>query len=459
MSVRPNSASFICTSCSRALRLKQIPTRLNINAPALSATYASAATLNPLRPTERILSSRFIFERTSSKTRIYAQTNRNYASSVHDTIDATGAPQSSADIGPVAKYGLVQLSHRHLISLAGPDAAKFLQGLITNSVDPHNGEPFYSAFLDARGRVLWDIFVWPNSVEGTGGGDWSCFIDVDGQEVDTVLRHLKKHKLRSKVTLKHVPREEHNLWTAWGAESQGVIDSSNFVSGLVDPRADGFGIRLLHEGPPDTVSREDQVLDLRQYQIRRYMLGIPEGQAEIARESALPLEYNIDLSRGINFKKGCYVGQELTIRTKHTGIVRKRILPVQLYRSGEEMPISLPSTDPAARFDPQWSEDVSSGVDIKQLDENGSIKKGRAAGKLIASVGNVGLALCRLEMMTPLRVSAEGGTFKPGMEFGLQADGAEGSTSQPIRIKAFVPEWLIEREKEVWDKGRQRGQE
>lgn len=144
------------------------------------------------------------------------------------------------------------------------------------------------------------------------------------------------------------------------------------------------------------------------------------------------MECNIDLSQGIDFKKGCYVGQELTIRTKHTGIVRKRILPVELYTTATSA--ALPEH----------------GADIKQLDESGNVKKGRATGKFVAGIGNVGLAMCRLENMTHMKVSAEGGTWKPGMEFGCETkDGI-------VKIKPLLYEWFVLRERDLWDKNRQR---
>jgi folate-binding Fe-S cluster repair protein YgfZ len=146
------------------------------------------------------------------------------------------------------------------------------------------------------------------------------------------------------------------------------------------------------------------------------------------------MESNMDYLNGIDFRKGCYVGQELTIRTQHTGVIRKRILPVQLYTST--------STPPSELFYESTGFAVKPGADIKA--EGGK----RPAGKFLASVGNVGLALCRLENMTDLRVSAEGGTWKKGMEFNITV--AEGE--QKVKVKAFVPEWLRLREQEKMER-------
>jgi folate-binding protein YgfZ len=200
---------------------------------------------------------------------------------------------------------------------------------------------------------------------------------------------------------------------------------------MKDPRAPKMN-RYLVGANAQTIIEGAQPADVQDYHLQRYRNGIPEGQTEILRESALPMECNIDLSQGIDFKKGCYVGQELTIRTKHTGIVRKRILPVELYSAATSAAIP------------------DHGADIKQLDENGNIKKGRATGKFVAGVGNVGLAMCRLENMTHMKVSAEGGTWKPGMEFGCETTGGI------VKIKPLLYDWFVLRERELWDKNRQR---
>jgi len=172
------------------------------------------------------------------------------------------------------------------------------------------------------------------------------------------------------------------------------------------------------------------------------------------------MESNIDLMNGIDFRKGCYVGQELTIRTKHTGVVRKRILPVQLYKGNETLvsATEMPNFDPELKdyensFTEMETVDMGSPVgDIKQLSSDGTFKKGRSAGKLLCRFGNVGLALCRLEMMTDIWVSAEGGSWRPGMEFGVQSS----TTSSDViwRVKAMVPGWLRQREREMWTKSK-----
>lgn len=329
--------------------------------------------------------------------------------------------------------GIAPLPQRRLISVSGPDTVKFLQGLVTNNVHVDQDQSFFAAFLDSRGRVLWDVFVWVYPALLAERGAWSCYIEVDATEVDALRKHLKRHKLRSKLAIELVPEEELGVWAAWGQAHQS-INPHAVVAELLDPRSGQSTLwRILAIPESGLVGDGEEIQDTQQYHLQRYKQGIAEGPQEIARESALPMEVNIDLAQGIDFKKGCYVGQELTIRTKHTGVVRKRMLPVRL-----EFSNSLPEVS------------LEPGTDIKQLDEAGTIKKGRAVGKVVAHIGDIGLALCRLEMMTSMRVSAEGGSYKEGMEFGV----AVGEDGQIVKVKAVLHDWFAERERSLWAKSK-----
>lgn len=342
--------------------------------------------------------------------------------------------------------GVATLPHRRLISLSGPDTAKFLQGLITNNVDSTRLSPFYSAFLDARGRVLWDVFVWVWPELVAEQGHWGCYIEVDAEEAESLKKHLKRHKLRSKIVIKDVPREGADgirVWAAWGGAHEQVKQWSE-ISGFEDPRAPGM-FRYLANADRDTIAEGVQPVDTQHYHIQRYLHGVAEGPSEISRESALPMESNIDLSGGIDFKKGCYVGQELTIRTKHTGVVRKRVLPVRFHAADAQV-LGQGSDVAATNFDSSFRPQPVSGTDIKAVDDDGAIKKGRPAGKIIAAIGNIGLASCRLENMTSMRISAEGGTYKPGMQFGVEVDG------QVVKVEPVLHNWFVRRKEVLWDK-------
>lgn len=351
--------------------------------------------------------------------------------------------------------GLVSLSSRRLISVSGPDSPKFLQGVVTqNILAPAGGDKpyrdeggFYAAFLNATGRVLHDVFVYPDSRDlGGGAGPGESFlVEVDAGDAARLERHIKRYKLRARFGVRLLDPGEVTVWHGWGGEGgEGGPpgDPGRLVARLRDPRAPGLGWRMLAAGGREPLAGAGVPGAAAEggeeaYRVRRYLMGVPEGPAELAREQALPLEGNMDLMGGIDFRKGCYVGQELTIRTKHRGVVRKRILPVMIY-DGAEIPQAL-----------EYKPGAAGTTDAGAVPTDTSItrvgKKGRSAGKWLRGVGNVGLALCRLETMTDVALPGETTTssYSPTDEFVMeQQPGEDGNGGFSVKIKAFVPEWL-----------------
>ncbi|KAM4054599.1 aminomethyl transferase [Hirsutella rhossiliensis] len=206
---------------------------------------------------------------------------------------------------------------------------------------------------------------------------------------------------------------------------------------MKDPRAPGLGYRILRlDSKPPELHLQQRTEDA--YTVRRYLQGVPEGQDEIIREQALPLETNMDMMNGIDFRKGCYVGQELTIRTKHRGVIRKRILPCMIYDNDEPAPQVLaynPGDDSSATA--LTADAIPGETSIGRVG-----KKGRSAGKWLKGVGNIGLGLCRLEIMTDVVLPGEqaAATYKPGDEFVLAW--GDGHDARSVKVRAFVPDWL-----------------
>jgi folate-binding protein YgfZ len=344
---------------------------------------------------------------------------------------------------PPPTSGAAKLTTRRLISLHGPEAPKFLQGIITNNLRADSRSGFYSAFLTAPGKVLNDVFVYPtfgskwHSEANKNSEDQGYLVEVDADDAAFLFKHIKRHKLRAKLALRLLDEGELDVWNAWRdddrwtAHSQGVSEDGTIS--LTDCRAPGLGQRILlpSSSSGSGVVGNTAALDgleeapLSAYTIRRYLRGVAEGQKEIPREETLPMNANIDLMNGIDFKKGCYIGQELTIRTHHTGVVRRRILPVSLYDPATGAPEKLEYDSSVALPTPDRD------TEIRKDD-----KRKRATGKLIASVGNIGLGMCRLEQMTDLVVSGEPSPFTPEDKFTVQA------MEQTLGIKAFVPDWI-----------------
>ena len=294
--------------------------------------------------------------------------------------------------------------------------------------------------------MLYDVFIYPTAksklITNRLGGEGGFLIEVDGREVQALAGHLKKFRLRRRVqigVLEGTGGNGNNGWgvhAVWGDQENQSHDYNKSNKGIgadqigcMDARAPAMGHRVV---TPSSADFDAEEVPLENYHLRRILHGVPEGQIEISKETALPLESNLDIMGGIDFRKGCYVGQELTIRTHHTGVVRKRILPLAVYRPGERPPELLDEM-----LDERLKDDIvlpPAGANINRAGGG----KGRSAGKWAGGVGTIGLGLCRLEVMTD---SAVGGNsqWKPGEEFKIQWDEGE------VMVKAFMPHWFQER--------------
>lgn len=379
-------------------------------------------------------------------------------------------------IPPPPKSAYAHLSSRRLISVAGPDAPKFLHGIITQAVvaEPNTsggrrfntpssaisaanstaGSPgFYAAFLNATGRVLHDVFVYRDTLglSGGAGAEGEAFVvEVDAGQVDVLAKHIKRYKLRSKLVCRVLDEGECAAWQVWdSASSLSAAARVKDAVTLPDTRAPGMGYRVLRRGDgTGELELDVEKSDDTAYRIHRYLLGVAEGQAEIPREQALPLEANMDVAGGIDFRKGCYVGQELTIRTRHRGVVRKRLLPCLLYPSSPP-PQKLEYNSYIGQGQPGEGQELSAEDVPSNISIGRDGAKGRSAGTWLRGVGNVGLALCRLQIMTDVELPGEtaAAPFDPSKDEFLVKWGAdeEGNGGQSVKIKAFVPDWLREK--------------
>ncbi|KAK8091916.1 hypothetical protein PG997_002277 [Apiospora hydei] len=389
--------------------------------------------------------------------------NRSFSNSPRCNNDNNNTNRAPAPTASPPSSGYAALPSRRLISIAGADAAKFLQGMITSNMadlTTTTSPGFYTGFLQATGRVLYDVFVYPDRLglgpAADGPPTSSFLIECDDARAGALMRHLKKYKLRSKFKFQLLEPEECSVWQAWddaafSASRNGTTEDgvNKIITDLLpdqhgkiilhDPRSPTMGLRVLGRGN-EAPQVQAEPSDADAYRIRRYLDGVAEGANEIQPDAALPLEANMDWMGGIDFRKGCYLGQELTIRTKHRGVVRKRILPVALYGENEAPPETL-EYKPSAT-----SEGGLSAAEVPHLLSIGRTgKKGRSAGSFLDGVGNIGLGLCRLQMMTDVQLPGEAETapFDPSKEFLMQWGGdEEGNGAQKLKVKAFVPEWL-----------------
>lgn len=216
---------------------------------------------------------------------------------------------------------------RSFIELAGKDGKSLLQGIITNDVElvsPTNS--IYTALLSPQGKYLFDFFI-HKTTDG-------LMIDVHAERQADLFSLLKKYKLRSDVEIKAIEADSM-VYCAYGADVfqtfqiQSVPGSTKVGPGYtvyVDPRLSEMGLRIVTND--ETILNGLERVKYTDYDCHRLSLGIPEGSADMLVDKAIPLECGLDELNAISWNKGCYLGQELTARTKHRGLVRKRLLPV-----------------------------------------------------------------------------------------------------------------------------------
>ena len=196
---------------------------------------------------------------------------------------------------------LAVLEDRAVIRLSGPDCRSFVQGLITQDLESlQPGGLRYGALLTPQGRLRFDLIIY-----GEADG---LALDVAAGARDELVQALTLYRLRAKVQI--TPSAEPVL-AAWG-------DASPGDGWRPDPRLAGLGWRRLAE----TAQEGDG-----DYAAHRRSLGLADPAVD-AIEPLYPIEANLDLLNGIDFKKGCFVGQETTSRMKRRGPVKTRIAPI-----------------------------------------------------------------------------------------------------------------------------------
>jgi tRNA-modifying protein YgfZ len=213
------------------------------------------------------------------------------------------------------------LPDRGVLRVAGEDAAGFLHGLVTNDVDHLSvGEARYAGLLTPQGKILFDFFIFRAPAE-TG----SVFlVDCPAANAADLAKRLGFYRLRAKVTIADLSQDKA-VAASWEGEPEAV-------DGLVfpDPRDARLGFRaILPKDAPDVGATR-----VEDYEAHRIDIGAPKGGVDFAYADAFPHDVNMDLLHGVDFEKGCYVGQEVVSRMRHRGGVRKRVVKVRLAEPG-----------------------------------------------------------------------------------------------------------------------------
>ncbi len=251
----------------------------------------------------------------------------------------------------------IYLPDRGVVRIAGDEARGFLNGLVTCDMDKViPGKAGFGALLSPQGKILFDFLIVEAEPQDGGG----FYLDTPRVLAPDLIERLAMYRLRAKVTIEDM---SHRLGVA-AVVGAPDIDPEDYLS-FTDPRLPALGLRLIAEradlerlgGTPED------------YHAFRIELAVPEGGKDFAYNDAFPHEVLMDQLHGVDFRKGCYIGQEVVSRMEHRGTARNRIVPVA-YEGG---------------FAPVEGVDVVAGG--KVIGKAGSQHKGR------------GLAMLRLDRL------------------------------------------------------------
>ncbi len=269
----------------------------------------------------------------------------------------------------------LHLERRGVLRLSGKDCRTLLQGLITNDLGKLGpGAPFYAALLTPQGKYLFDFFM----IED---GD-DLLLDCEGDRKDALIQRLTFYKLRADVTISDVS-DQFKVYVF--APLPALPKKWTERSVYPDPRHAGMGFRAVLTRAPEGV----EAWSFEAYEELRLSLGIPDSGRDIEVDKRFILEANLAELNGVDFDKGCYVGQEMTARMNYRGTLKKRLLPATI-----EGPLPAPSTE--------------------------FVTGSKAAGHILSGQGNRVMTLARLELLGDQPFETKDGT----------------------KVSVFTPDWI-----------------
>jgi folate-binding protein YgfZ len=230
---------------------------------------------------------------------------------------------------PLAKMAL--LADRGVVSVAGPDAEKFLNGSITADLGALAKQAaVHSALLTAQGKMLFEFFVVRAPMPEACLRHDGFLLETGKDLADDLVKRLKMFTLRSKVEARNVS-PAYEVAAGWG----GTMSAGDKRIVYEDPRLAEMGSRMLAPVPPGfaadpgDVEGDAEWVTPEAYHAHRIALGVPEAGKDYPIGDTFPHEADLDALNGVSFAKGCFVGQEVVARMRHKGTVRKRVVPVE----------------------------------------------------------------------------------------------------------------------------------
>ncbi len=213
---------------------------------------------------------------------------------------------------------ITKLTDRVVLSVTGSDRDNFLQSVISNSIaQASSDQALFTCLLTPQGKVLFDFFIYQIDAFQSNA---AYLLDVNSHSAEALEKQLNIYKLRSDV---RIARTDIEVSALWGGTSDILVGHGI----LPDPRSPNMGARLVANPVLELIT---EPATLKDYTLHRISNGIAEGPIEIDSNRAFPLEYRFDIFNGIDFQKGCFIGQEVTSRAYRKGNLRKQIFTVRI---------------------------------------------------------------------------------------------------------------------------------
>jgi folate-binding protein YgfZ len=214
------------------------------------------------------------------------------------------------------------LPERGVVKVAGDDARRFLNGLATNDIGKVTPESAcFTALLTPQGKIIVDFIVAEAPPEDGGG----FFLDCPRVLAPALVEKLNFYKLRAKVAIEDLS-DRLGVMAVWGGKA-----SSEYGLCYADPRLAALGTRIMLPLELAAEAAADlgiSLADADTYDAYRIALGIPRGGSDFSYGDTFPHEADMDQLNGIDFDKGCYVGQEVVSRVEHRASARSRVVPI-----------------------------------------------------------------------------------------------------------------------------------
>ena len=273
---------------------------------------------------------------------------------------------------------IARLPNRAAIEVSGQDRVSFLQGLVSNDVaEAAPGRAVWAALLTPQGKWLADFFILADGAR--------LLLDCEAGQAAMLAQRLTRFRLRAAVAVQPVPLQ---VYAGWGGTAP--------MAGVAapDPRTPDAGWRVLSDSPLLTDATTED------WDRHRLALGLPDGSRDMEAEKTTLLEAGFDELHGVSWTKGCYMGQELTARTKYRGLLKRRLAPVRI-----DGPVPAPGTP--------------------------VLRAGMEVGAMRSAVAGLGLALLRLDAIESDDLSCGDAVLRPAAPAWMQLTPVRLAGAQP----------------------------